>query len=513
MSEVWLSESNFNGSTSVILLGDVSLEILDLLSKEYPLGVLWICSEKNNLEHPPNTTLINSSSDSEKLSKIFSDFILLNYSCVPSVKVSKAISNDSSHDYARILELVISQINSAMRARKTRSENGYIRQNQVFKNLAGYLSNRLPDDCSSIGNGALGVVVGAGPSLDKTLPLLKEGLHRPLIVAADSTLFALKNAGINPDFVVSIDPEKSFESCSISGYTPGVAILSSQSHPSWTKQWGNNCCFLSGRVVTEDWLAEKGISKTKLLAVNNAGLTALAFAEFLNTAAILTVGMDLAGGNQGEQRYAENTNRSHIQTFSSHFHKIPGNYQDTVLSPFLSDWEETSNYCQKISLSKMVINLNDRGAKLAGATLIHPDQVDELKKALLENLSPFNAENNNLLSSTKSLKGQGLNQLLCTLAKHCDDCWLDFDKLDTENKFSMINFLRARLANKDFASLMGDFAFATIPTITSEKQPSDGELKSMCLELQHLIWKLEDAIVETEPNEEFLIRFFTEKFT
>jgi hypothetical protein len=60
---------------------------------------------------------------------------------------------------------------------------------------------------------------------------------------------------------------------------------------------------------------------------------------------------------------------------------------------------------------------------------------------------------------------------------------------------------------------MGDFAFATIPAITSEKHPSNGELKSMCLELQHLIWKLEDAIVETEPNEEFLIRFFTEKFT
>ena len=266
-------------------------------------------------------------------------------------------------------------------------------------------------------------------------------------------------------------------------------------------------------MVTEDWLAEKGISKTKLLAVNNAGLTALAFADFLNTAAILTIGMDLAGGNQGEQRYAENTNRSHVQTFSSHFHQIPGNYEDTVLTPFLSDWEETSNYCQKISLNKMVINLNDRGAKLAGATLIHPDQVDELKTALTENLSPFNSENNNLLSSRKSLKGQGLNQLLCALAKHCDDCWLDFDNLDTKNKFSIINFLRTRLANKDFASLMGDFAFATIPVITSEKQPSEDELKSICLELQHLIWKLEDAIVETEPNEEFLIRFFTEKFT
>ena len=513
MSEVWLSESNFNGSSSVIILGDVPLEILDLLSKEYPLGILWICSEKNNLELPPNTTLIKSSSDSERLIKIFSDFILLNYNCVPSVKASKAILNDSSHDYAKILELISSQINSALRARKTRAENGYIRQNQVFINLAGYLSRRLPDDCNSIGDGALAVVVGAGPSLDKTLPLLKNGFHRPVIVAADSCLYALKNVGIDPDFVVSIDPEKSFESCSLSGYTPGIAILSSQSHPSWAKQWGNNCCFLSGRVVTEDWLAEKGISKTKLLAVNNAGLTALAFADFLNTAAILTVGMDLAGGNQGEQRYAENTNRSHIQTFSSHFHKIPGNYQDTVLTPFLSDWEETSNYCQKISGSKMIINLNDRGAKLTGTTLIHPDQVDELKTALMENLSPFNPKNINLLSSTKSLKGQGLNQLLCSLAKHCDDCWLDFEKLDMENKFSMINFLRARLANKDFASLMGDFAFATIPAITSEEQPSEHELKNMCVELQCLIWKLEDAIIETEPDQDFLTRFFTEKFT
>ena len=68
-----------------------------------------------------------------------------------------------------------------MRARKTRAENGYIRQNQVFINLAGYLSKRLPDDCNSIGDGALGIVVGAGPSLDKTLPLLKNGFHRQKI--------------------------------------------------------------------------------------------------------------------------------------------------------------------------------------------------------------------------------------------------------------------------------------------------------------------------------------------
>jgi hypothetical protein len=76
----------------------------------------------------------------------------------------------------------------------------------------------------------------------------------------------------------------------------------------------------------------------------------------------------------------------------------------------------------------------------------------------------------------------------------------------------MLNFLRNTLADKDFASLMGDFSFASIPIITSDQKPSLEELNNLCNELKCLLWRLEDAIVETNPNEEFLVRFFTEKF-
>ena len=61
-----------------------------------------------------------------------------------------------------------------MRARRTRSETGFLRQKQIFSNLAGYLNNRLPQEWNDLGKGKLAVVVGAGPSLDVTLPFLND---------------------------------------------------------------------------------------------------------------------------------------------------------------------------------------------------------------------------------------------------------------------------------------------------------------------------------------------------
>ena len=127
----------------------------------------------------------------------------------------------------------------------------------------------------------------------------------------------------------------------------------------------------------------------QILAINNAGLTALSVANFLNPAGILMIGMDLASAGHGTQRYAEVTGRDHIIINAAHYHEIPGNFSESVPTPFLSDWQETSEFCKKISKSKLLINLNDRGGKLDGTTLIHPNETEELKEALNQNISPF----------------------------------------------------------------------------------------------------------------------------
>ena len=48
-------------------------------------------------------------------------------------------------------------------------------------------------------------ICAAGPSLDDTLPLLKEKKNRPFIIAVDTSLPSLLSAGLEPDAVVSID--------------------------------------------------------------------------------------------------------------------------------------------------------------------------------------------------------------------------------------------------------------------------------------------------------------------
>ena len=510
----WLSESISEGAKTVILLGPLSSDLIEDHSDQFPLGVLWFAPvDLENVSFAENIKIIKRNKSLSELKQALSDFILLDYDSPPSVKVSNEISNNSLESYTKILDFVIAEIDTTMRARRTRAETGFIRQRQVFVNLAGYLKKRIPNEWSKLGQGALGVVVGAGPSLDVTLPLIKNDIPRPLIVAADSSLRALMKFDLEPDFVVSIDPEKTFQSCSEQGYTPGIAVLSSQSHKSWASQWGDKCCFLSGRVLTEDWLAEKGISKTNLLAVNNAGLTALVFADFLNTSALLTVGLDLAGGGQGEVRYAEITGRSQMQIHASHYHEVPGNFNNTVLTPFLSDWQETSDHTKKITKRKTLINLNDRGAKLEGASLVHPEQINELREVLNESFLPFTDNANSLLDKRKTLGGHGMNQLLCQLVAHCDHTWSTMPAEDNTDCNLTLNFFKELMTGRDTASLLGDFAFSIIPKLSPGKVPTNHELENAMASLRDLLWRLEDSVLDCAPNEEFLLRFFTEKFS
>ena len=516
MNSPWLSETSSTGAVSAILLGPLEKSVLFSEADVYPKGVLWITPPAENFSspYPSNVHCLNRSTDSGKFSETIDKFLRLDYDNPPTVKVSSRVTEDDENAYTPILDQILSSIDSTLRARRTRSDTGVLRQEQIFRNLAGYLCSRIPENWRDSAQGNLVVVVGAGPSLDITLPLIMEGFPKPIVVASDSSLRALKASGIDPDFVVSIDPEKSHDSCTSIDHRPGIAILSTQSHSSWSERWGDNIRYLSGRVITEDWLAAKGISKTSLLAVNNAGLAAMLLAEFLGPAAIMLVGMDLAGGGDGSNRYAENTGRSHMQIQANVCHDIPGNHTKTVSTPFLSDWSETSENCVRISQGRNVINLNDRGALLEGSIVIHPDQVDELREALSESLVPYTPDSA-AFSERRGISGQGLDQVLTTMATRCDETWKNLRPLlakENAPPHEKLGYLHEILGNQDIAALIGDYSFAVMPEVGPGKQPTSDELDLRIRELRRILWLLEDAIVAAEPSDEFLTRLFTETF-
>jgi len=514
VSDIWLSKTSVPDASTAILLGSIPEKTIKEECKNYPKGVLWIApteTEPTCTEKYSGLIISRCTDSNESIMEAIRHILRTEYEKQPVVKASKSTETTSQKLYATILEMVISEVDSTFRSRKTRDEVGYQRQFQVFENLSGYLQGRVPEEWRDLANNSLAVVVGAGPSLDHTLSLIKEGFPKPVIIAADSALKALWQEGIDPDFVVSIDAEKAYDYCSEAGYTPGIAILSSQSHGSWRGKWTSNARFLSGRVLTEDWLAAKGIAKTKLQAVSNAGLTALLFADFLGPSVIALVGMDLAGGGTGEERYANNTGRSHIQIHAGHFHKVPGNFDPTVPTPFLSDWEETSEFTREISGRRLVVNLNDRGAQLEGTTVVHPKDIEEVRRAISENLTSFKSSKEDLLSKKRDVQGKGMTQILMHLANRCDQAWKSFPCKETSRQ-ERIDYLNTLFANRDMASLLGDFAFTILPKITSQMQIDDDSLKGVLAQLEKLIWRLEDGILECNPEEDFLIRFLTEKF-
>jgi hypothetical protein len=218
--------------------------------------------------------------------------------------------------------------------------------------------------------------------------------------------------------------------------------------------------------------------------------------------------MDLSGGGDGRIRYAENTGRSHIEIDASTFHQIPGNYEETVPTPFFSDWQETSQTTASISKKRSIINLNDRGAFLEGASLVHPKDFDEVKKLLNENLSSFTEEGLALLQKRRGISGLGLNQVLTLLATKCDQIWQLLDKHSTDSK--AFEFFKEIFSDKDNAAMLGDFAFSVMPRLSASDHEESFEIEREQLKI--LLWKLEDGILKSNPSEEFILRFLTEKF-
>ena len=61
--------------------------------------------------------------------------MLSEYDSPPTVKVSKSINENYPEQYTKILDIIIAEIDSTMRARRTREETGFLRQRQIFMNL------------------------------------------------------------------------------------------------------------------------------------------------------------------------------------------------------------------------------------------------------------------------------------------------------------------------------------------------------------------------------------------
>jgi hypothetical protein len=168
--------------------------------------------------------------------------------------------------------------------------------NTLF-NLPRIMSGRDLRALEGVGRGRTAVVCGAGPSLNRNLETIRPHRADVVLVAVDTALRPMLEAGLTPDFVVALDPAP-LNARHLSGLsmpTPPLLVSEAALDPSAFDSFGDNVAFF--RVGGNDpwpWLIEQGVDVPVLAAWGSVLTSAFAFAEMLDCDPVVLAGADLA---------------------------------------------------------------------------------------------------------------------------------------------------------------------------------------------------------------------------
>ncbi|HME41749.1 MAG TPA: 6-hydroxymethylpterin diphosphokinase MptE-like protein, partial [Syntrophorhabdales bacterium] len=229
------------------------------------------------------------------------------------------------------------------------------------------------------------VVVGAGPSLEKNLHLLRKVKSRAVVIAVDAALPTLLPAGILPDLLVAIDPLpenvalfkdnpllKHVPFVCLAQYTP--EIVDTYPGPLFINMAEQNLVALWLRPFWE----EKGSILCFGGSVAHLGFAA---AEYLGCSAVALIGLDLS--------FDEKFHAGEASSLLTEMHGVPFEFKDRAdratdifgetrytLSSFLTFKISFENRFK--TFTGVVVNATEGGLPLEGATNLRlADFIDE----------------------------------------------------------------------------------------------------------------------------------------
>jgi hypothetical protein len=365
----------FPGATTALLIGPIPVgTAVDLQSFR---AVLW-------LDHPPGAkppTLAAgavlktvAASPPDLVTREVEIFLRSDARHLPAVMVGEP----ANLRLQPTVGVVAGLLQEHHRARVTRQRDAFRWQQHLLQNLTAYARRPLPTDWRDVLAGRPAIVCGAGPSLDVSAPRLAEIADRVVILAADSALRTLAKHGVRADFVVSVDVAKEPGLClAPDSPLPGRAILAPISPPAWNNALPDSATsYLASNQLTTDWLESLGVPKPPVAVTESCGVTALTVARWLGCTPIHLFGLDLAL-TPGELARRHNAGAdAAIYTDSGFnaqqaFPEVPGNHHPTVPTHALGDWRALDARLAGWPVG-LVINVNDRGARLRNTTIVHP---------------------------------------------------------------------------------------------------------------------------------------------
>ena len=221
----------------------------------------------------------------------------INFSLNEYCLVKQKALVDRNFEYYRILFKEIEKYFNEERINlKTQSIHSKLYYKNIFANLRSVRDSPGIKCLKGQLSGIPAIICSAGPSLDKNIQLLKSARDGFFLVAVATALKPLLYNGIQPDVVISIDPdEQSISSFDLLNDTVNTWLVYNSSVPSIIPK-----SFVDKKIVFDldfylsEWFKKYLEEKGSLGKVFSVAHSAFNFAQYLSCSPIILVGQDLS---------------------------------------------------------------------------------------------------------------------------------------------------------------------------------------------------------------------------
>lgn len=291
------------------------------------------------------------------------------------------------------------------------------------------------------------VIVSAGPSLDKNINQLKKAKNKAFIIGVDSAVRVMVSAGILPDIIVTIDPQKSvarFKLTEIQSI-PMVCDIFFNWHITEVYS-GKRFYTFTSRSAAMQLLSDD--ETDMLMTGGSVANTAFSLAENIGFKDIVLIGQDLSYPEGKKHAHAANVyGKNEINNNKKRYYEIDGYYGGKVITESNLDiyrrWFED---IIRLHPSIRVYNATEGGAMIYGAENIplsryveeHCMGIEEVdfNKLLNEIPQHFSQENRqekiDMLCEIKTVELPKFRETV----RECRKNYEEFNKLNLQRKYT-----------------------------------------------------------------------------
>jgi len=224
--------------------------------------------------------------------------------------------------------------------------------------------------------GKPGIVIGAGPSLNKNIHFLKEAYHKALLISVDAALKPLIEAGIRPHITTNIERLKGQDAffSGLDNLEDTFFVFCPVVHPSTYDAYQGPKIIAHRYEEIMEWL-ESG--KGALGGGPMVGNFAFSIAHYLGCNPIIMVGQDLSfkpTGSTHVKGMVFGTQESYRDDMS----EVEGNFGDILMTNRTFAEAKASLEMQIEGFDGLCINATEGGAKIKGTVFL--DLKNSLKR-------------------------------------------------------------------------------------------------------------------------------------